>query len=79
MVSSFPGLDAREGDMRAERVAELHRPEPVQFEEAVEVAPAADAGEPRRAVAPAAAAVLCKGHRSKGCTGRHVRSATTFC
>ena len=33
---SFPGLYAREGDVRAERVAEFHRTEPVQFEEAVE-------------------------------------------
>lgn len=48
---SFPGLDAREGDVGAERVAELHGPEPVELEEAVEVAAPADLREPRWAVA----------------------------
>ena len=55
---SFPGFDAGERDVRAERVAKLHRPEPVEFEEAVEVTPSADPGEPRRADA----LVLCKGN-----------------
>ena len=44
--------------MRSERVAELHRPEPVEFEEAVEVTSSADPGEPRWAVA----LILCKGN-----------------
>ena len=37
--------------MGAERVAELHGPEPVELEEAVEVAAPADLREPRWAVA----------------------------
>ena len=48
---SFPGFDAGERDVRAERVAELHRPEPVELEEAVEVAASSDPREPRWAVA----------------------------
>ena len=45
------GLYAGEGDLRAERVAELGRAEPVELEAAVEVAAAADAGEGHRALA----------------------------
>ena len=41
----LPGLDGGEGDGATERVAELHRAEPVELEAAVEIAPAADLGE----------------------------------
>ena len=46
---SFPGLDAGEGDVGTERVAELHGSEPVELEVAVKVTPAPDLVEGYRA------------------------------